>query len=309
MMAEVKRVIALGFFDGVHLGHQALMKKTVERAKELGIHPSVISFDAHPDTLVHGTDVPLLGSVADRKDLISRIGGIDDIIMIHFDRRFMQTPWEAFIRTVKDELGAAHLVMGKDFSCGYKGEGTAKRIEVWCSENGIGCDIVDEVIIDNIIVSSTYIRKLVSEGDMERAALFLGHPHTLTDTVGYGYKIGRSIGAPTINTRIPDGVIVPRHGVYATRVWLPDGVKPAVTNVGIRPTFGNGSDLTVESNILDFNGNLYGSQVRLEFLRFLRDERRFPSAKALSEQISRDIEATRTYFLKHSDDRLGGRVL
>lgn len=295
-MDNVKRVIALGFFDGVHLGHQALMRRTVERAAQYGVRPSVISFDAHPDTFVRGIDVPLLGSVADRKDLISRVGGIDDIIMIHFDRRFMQTPWREFIESVKADLGAAALVMGRDFCCGWRGEGTASRIAAWCAENGLGCDIVDEVRVDGNVVSSTLIRGLVAAGDMEAAARYLGHPHTLTDTVGYGYKIGRSIGAPTINTRVPEGVIVPRHGVYATRVWLPEGAKPAVTNVGVRPTFDNDDRLTIESNILDYNGNLYGSQVRLEFLHFLRDERRFPTPEALGGQIRRDIEATRAYF-------------
>ena len=298
-MDDIRRVIALGFFDGVHLGHQALMKKTVERAAEYGVHPAVISFDEHPDVVVHGLEVPLLGSVADRKDLISRIGGIDDIIMIHFDRRFMQMAWDDFLRSVKEDLGAVHLVMGMDFCCGYKGLGTSDRIAAWCAENGLGSDIVSEVILDGVVVSSTYIRDLIAAGDMERATRFLGHPHSLTDTVGYGYKIGRSIGAPTINTRVPEGVLVPRHGVYATRVWLPEGPKPAVTNVGVRPTFDNDDRLTVESNILDFSGNLYGSQVRLEFLSFLRDERRFPSPEALGEQIRCDIEASRAYFEAH----------
>lgn len=295
-MDNIKRVIALGFFDGVHLGHQALMKKTVELASEYQVRPAVISFDAHPDTFVHGVNVPLLGSVADRKDLISRVGGIDDVIMIHFDRNFMQTPWVDFLRSVKMELGAVHLVMGRDFCCGYRGEGTADRIAGWCAENGLGCDIVDAVYMCNRIVSSTYIRQLVMDGDMETAATFLGHPHTLTDTVGYGYKIGRSIGAPTINTRIPEGVVVPRHGVYATRVWLPSGAKAAVTNVGSRPTFSQSGDITVESNILDFNGNLYGSQVRLEFLRFLRPEKQFDTVEELRLQIQRDIASSKTYF-------------
>ncbi len=298
-MDEVKRVIALGFFDGVHRGHQALMARTVARAEEYGVCPSVISFDTHPDTFVHGIDVPLLGSVADRKGLISRVGGIDDIIMIHFDRKFMQVEWMDFLNTVKEDLGAIHIVIGRDFCCGYRGAGTSRRIADWCEENGLGCDIVEEVILDGVIVSSTYIRQLVTEGNMEQATRYLGHPHTLTDTVGYGYRIGRSIGAPTINTSIPEGVIVPKHGVYATRVWLPEGPKPAVTNVGVRPTFDNDDRLTVESNILDFSGKLYGSQVRLEFLAFLREEVRFPSPEALGVQIQKDIAATRQYFATH----------
>lgn len=298
-MDEVKRVIALGFFDGVHIGHQALMKRTVERAGEYGVRPAVISFDTHPDTFVHGIEVPLLGSVADRKDLISRVGGIQDIIMIHFDRKFMQVEWDDFLKTVKDELGAVHIIIGHDFCCGYRGAGNSQKIAAWCAENGLGCDVVGEVILDGVTVSSTHIRQLVADGNMEEAARYLGHPHTLTDTVGYGYRIGRSIGAPTINTSIPNGVIIPRHGVYATRVWLPEGPKAAVTNVGFRPTFDNDEHLTVESNILDFNGNLYGSQVRLEFLSFLRDEIRFPSPEALGQQIQKDITSSREYFAQH----------
>ncbi len=296
----MKRVIALGFFDGVHLGHQALMKKTRERATELGAVPSVISFDQHPDTLVRGEPVPLINSVAGRKELISRIGGIDDIIMIHFDERFMHTPWQEFLRIVKEELGAVHLVIGYDFCCGWRGEGTAERIARWCAENGLGCDAVGKVVLDGVTVSSTYIRSLVAGGEMEKADRYLGHPHVLIDTVGYGYRIGRQIGAPTINTRIPEGVIVPRRGVYATRVWLPDGARAAVTNIGVRPTFGEGNGLTVESNILDFSGDLYGAQIRLEFFAFLRDERRFESPEALREAIEKNIEQTRRYFRTHS---------
>ena len=294
------RAIALGYFDGVHLGHQALMKKTRERAAELGAVPSVISFDQHPDTLVRGEPVPLINSVAGRKELISRIGGIDDIIMIHFDERFMHTPWQEFLRIVKEELGAVHLVIGYDFCCGWRGEGTAERIARWCAENGLGCDAVGKVVLDGVTVSSTYIRSLVAGGEMEKADRYLGHPHVLIDTVGYGYRIGRQIGAPTINTRIPEGVIVPRRGVYATRVWLPDGARAAVTNIGVRPTFGEGNGLTVESNILDFSGDLYGAQIRLEFFAFLRDERRFESPEALREAIEKNIEQTRRYFRTHS---------
>lgn len=296
----MKRVIALGFFDGVHLGHQALMNKTVQRAAELGATPSVISFDRHPDTLVRGESVPLINSVAGRKELIARVGGIDDVIMIHFDERFMHTPWREFLRVVKEELGAVHLVIGYDFSCGWRGEGTAERIAGWCAENGLGCDAVGKVVLDGVTVSSTYIRTLVAQGEMEKADRYLGHPHVLIDTVGYGYKIGRQIGAPTINTRIPEGVIVPRHGVYATRVWLPDGPRAAVTNIGVRPTFGEGHSLTVESNILDFSGDLYGAQIRLEFFAFLRDEKRFESPEALREAIEENIAQTRRYFESHS---------
>ncbi len=295
-MESLRRVVALGFFDGVHLGHQALMRKAREQAERLGAVPAVVTFDAHPDIFVFGTDVPLLSTNAGRKGLISSVGGIDDIVMLHFDHQFMQTPWTDFIRTVVDSLGAVHLVMGKDFSCGWRGEGKAERIAAWCEENGVGCDIVDQVKLDGTVVSSTHIRSLITAGDMEEAARFLGHPFSLSDLVVHGYQRGRRMGIPTINFPIPEGVIVPRHGVYASRAWLRSGPLPAITNVGVRPTFDGDSALTVETNLLDFDGQLYGTTVRVDLLHFLRDEARFPSPEALAAQIQRDIDETRRYF-------------
>lgn len=295
-MAEKRRVAALGFFDGVHLGHQALMEQAREQAVRLGAEPAVITFDAHPDKIVRGEDVPLLESMEDRRELISRVGKIDDVVFLHFDREFMQTPWEDFIRSVVDELGAVHLVMGRDFSCGWKGLGTAERIARWCEANGVGWDIVEQVRLDGIVVSSTYIRELVAAGDMGRAARFLGHPYSVSHTVVHGCQRGRRMGIPTINFPIPEGIIVPRYGVYATRAWLQSGPCPAVTNVGVRPTFQQDSHVTVETNLLDFAGELYGIRVRLECLAFLRDEARFPSQEELAAQIQRDIAETRRYF-------------
>ena len=295
-MENIRRVAALGFFDGVHLGHQALMRLARQRAGELDARPSVITFDAHPDVFVHGVDVPLLTSMSGRRELIARAGGIDDVIMLHFDRHFMQTPWVDFIRSVTDGMGAVHLVMGRDFCCGWRGEGTAQRIAAWCGENGVGCDIVDQVKLDGTVVSSTHIRGLIATGDMALAARFLGHPYSMSATVVHGYERGRRMGIPTINFDVPAGVIVPRHGVYATRAVLPGGPWPAVTNVGSRPTFVGDGRVTVETNLLDFSGQLYGARVRVEYLSFLRDETRFPSQEALAEQIRQDIEASRRYF-------------
>ena len=297
-MENIRRVAALGFFDGVHLGHQALMRKAREQAERLNARPSVITFDAHPDTFVHGVEVPLLTSMSGRKELIARAGGIDDVILLHFDRHFMQTPWEDFIRSVVDGMGAVHLVMGRDFCCGWRGEGKAERIAAWCRENGVGCDIVEQVKLDGTVVSSTHIRSLVAAGDMEQAARFLGHPYSVSDQVIHGYERGRRMGIPTINFPIPPDVIQPRHGVYATCAWLPDGPRPAVTNVGVRPTFEGDNAVTVETNLLDYSGQLYGASVRVDFLAFLRDEVRFPSQQELAAQIRRDIDAARDYFAR-----------
>ena len=295
-MTENKRVIALGFFDGVHRGHQALLKKTVEIASERRAAASVISFDVHPDRVVFGSDIRLLNTVSGRHELIRQTSGINDIITIHFDRRLMETPWNEFLTMLKKELGAVHLVLGRDFCCGWRGLGNSERICAWGAENSVGVDVIDDVVFNGVTVRSTYIRELIAAGEIEKANAFLGHAHMLLDTVGSGYKIGRKIGAPTINTRIPKDVLVPKFGVYATKVWLADGAHPAVTNIGVRPTFGLDDNITVESNILNFSGDLYGQQVRLEFFSYLREEKKFDSAEELAAQIQLDIRQTEGVF-------------
>ena len=294
---QTNRVIALGFFDGIHIGHGALLRRTKERAAEIGATPSVLSFDTHPDTLVYGTPVPLINSAAGRADLIRRVYGIENVIFIHFDRRVMQMPWQEFAQTLVQEMNAVWLVVGHDFRFGWKGEGNADRLREYCAEHGMGCDIIPAVTLEGRVVSSTYIRELIESGEMERANAFLGHPHTLVDTVHYGYRLGTKMGTPTINMQFPDGVLVPRHGVYAARAVLEDGSEHlCVTNVGVRPTVSGEDRVSVESFILDYSGNLYDRQVRIEFFHFIRPEKKFPSVEALRAQILRDAETTRAYF-------------
>ena len=188
---------------------------------------------------------------------------------------------------------------GHDFHFGYMGKGNPDRLTALCSELGIGCDIIDKVQLDGITISSTYLRNLISQGEMHRAIEFLGHPHTLTNRVAHGKRIGSSaLGFPTVNLHIPSQVIVPAHGVYATRVWFDGLCHSAVTNVGIRPTVSdNDGRVTVESYILDFEGDLYGRELRVEFFTRLRGETRFPGLQELSNAIARDVEQTREYFL------------
>ena len=160
-MTQKKRVIALGFFDGIHIGHGALLERTVQRAREISAIPSALSFDTHPDTLVYGKPVPLINSSAGRADLIRRLYGIDNVIFIHFDRHVMQMPWQDFVQTLITEMDAAWLVVGHDFRFGWKGEGNAERLRGYCAERGIGCDIIPAVMLEGRVVSSTYIRELI----------------------------------------------------------------------------------------------------------------------------------------------------
>ena len=299
-MQNKKRVIALGFFDGVHLAHGALLRRAVQVASELGAVPSAVTFDTHPDQLVMGSPVPLINSPADRAELMRQEYGIRDVIVAHFDERMMKMPWEEFITDylIRDH-GAVHLVAGHDFHFGYMGRGNPERLKSKCAELGIGCDIIDKIERDGITVSSTYIRTLICQGEMERAAEFLGHPHLLTDTVAHGKRLGSRLGFPTVNLRFEPGVIIPAYGVYATLVTLSDGSKyPAVTNVGVRPTVDEKGSVTVEGYLLGFSGDLYTQRVRMEFYKFLREERKFPSLEALQAEVRYNAQQTREYFSK-----------
>ena len=293
-----ERVIALGFFDGVHLGHAALLRQTVEEAERRGVTPAVFTFAQPPKEVVTGIPCPLIGSTDDRKGLLERLFGIRDVIMVPFDHEMMTTTWEDFVTKILIErYHAVHLVAGHDHRFGHKNQGSPELLMAKCAELGLGCDIIPKVEVDGITVSSTYIRTLVGMGQMERAAKFLGHPHTLTQTVRHGRRIGHTIGVPTINLVMAPHVLVPSHGVYVTRVYLPDGRDyAAVTNVGTRPTVNNGADITVEPWLLDFDGDLYGQTVRVEFHKRLRDEIRFDSLDALRNQIQKDAQTTRDYF-------------
>jgi len=294
-----KRVIALGFFDGVHLGHAALLERVRTRAAELGAVPAVLTFDTHPEGLVTGDPVPLINSLDGRIDLIKRLHEISDVIVVPFDAAFRAMPWDVFVTALQRDYGAVHVVCGHNYYFGYQGAGTPRRLADACRALGMGTDVIEEVTLDGMPVCSTHIRGLLQVGEMERAGRFLGHPHTLLDRVRHGHKLGRTLGVPTINMEIPAGVVEPPRGVYVSRVFLPCDLEGnlAVTNVGLRPTLNRGETcVTVESYILDFDGDLYGQELRVEFYHYLRPERKFPDTAALKAQIQRDVMVTKGYF-------------
>lgn len=297
-MKVEKTVIALGFFDGVHRGHGALLRKAAERAGELNAAPAVFTFDRSPKEFVTGKPVLLITSNDDRRDIIRRVYGIQRVIFAPFDREMMTMPWQDFItELLVKQYGAVHLVAGHDYRFGHKNEGTVERLREKCRELGLGCDIIPKVELEGITVSSTYIRTLLEQGDVERAALFLGHPHCLSQTVRHGQRLGRTIGIPTVNLAVPAHVLTPERGVYITRVFLPDGRScPGVTNVGTRPTVTDGDTVSVETYLLGFDGDLYGQTVRLDFYRRLRGEVKFPSLEALRQEILRNVAETEAYF-------------
>lgn len=296
-MDKQRRVIALGFFDGVHLGHGALLRRVAERSKELDALPCAFTFNQSPAAALTGQVVPLLTGVDDRTQLMRELYGIREVVVAPFEV-MRQMDWQDFVEQyLQKELGAVHVVAGHDFHFGYRGEGSPQRLADKCARLGLGCDVIPKVELDGVTISSTHIRTLVEAGELEQATRFLGHPHMLSGTVVHGNEIGRTLGSPTANLPVPQGVIAPGFGVYATRVVLPDGARPAVTNVGVRPTVSSaGQAVIVEPWILDYRGDLYGRDIRVEFHARLRPERKFPSLQALRDAIGENTAQTRAYF-------------
>ena len=291
------RAIALGYFDGVHLGHRALMQKAVERAKQIGGTSAVFTFDVHPDSVVMGRQVPLLTANAYRREEIKQLGGVDEVIFGHFDERMQH---------MTGAISFTNCSSGSSMPAGSSPAATTalatrsgrrEGMAVECEKAGIGYDCIEDVKVDGIVVSSTYIRQLIAQGDMEGAAKFLGHPYTVTGIVEHGRRVGTSVlGVPTVNLRLPAEMALPPYGVYATRVLVDGKSYIAATNIGVKPTFLDGGAPTIEPHLLDFSGDLYGRMIHVELHKFLRPEMQFESVEALKNAIDENVRQTRELF-------------
>lgn len=286
-----KTIYALGFFDGVHLGHQALLRACRQLADQAGCKTGVVTFTGHPDTLVLGKTPGLINTAEDRKTLLLSLG-MDCVTELPFDEALMATSWQAFLAGI---VNAAGFVCGDDFRFGAGGEGTAKTLAAWCEERQLPYAIVPQQEKEGIRVSSTHIRSLLEQGRMEDAVRFLGHPHVLTGAVTPGRGLGHTMGIPTANLLLRPELVIPRHGVYACKAVVAGREYLAVTNIGRRPTVG-GHEVRAESWLLDFEGDLYGKDLHLQFYKFLRPEQKFDSLEGLKSQIQIDAETTKLLF-------------
>ena len=292
-MEKEKIIYALGFFDGVHLGHRALLAACRQFGDHMGCKAGAVTFDTHPEALVAGSAPALLNTIEDRKRLIAA-HGMDEILVLPFDEALRSMPWQDFLEMLLAK-GAVGFICGDDFRFGYKGEGNAEKLANFCIERNLYWTVVPAQLLGDTRISSTYIRQLVKQGEMELAVKFLGHPHILTGTVIPGKQLGRTIGIPTANLSLPEGILCPRFGVYACKALVEDQEYMAVTNIGTRPTV-HGESVTIEPWLLDFDGDLYGKELTLEFHGFLRPEKKFDSLDALKQEIEKNAAETRKFF-------------
>ncbi|MGM9650309.1 MAG: riboflavin biosynthesis protein RibF [Faecousia sp.] len=290
------RVIALGFFDGVHLGHGRLLMRTVQRARQLGCTAAAMTFDRYPGSTISGVRTGLISSLDDRTALMKELYAIEEVLCPSFDRSFMQMPWQTFVEEyLHRTLQARYVVCGYDYRFGCGGEGTPERLQALCRQLGMGCDCVEKLALDGVTISSTHIRTLLAQGQTEQAARFLGHPHRLSGQVVSGQQLGRRLGIPTANLEPPAGVLLPQSGVYAVRAYVGTDAYTGVCNIGTRPTV-HGGGVTVETWLDGFEGDLYDRRLRLDFYRRLRPERRFASLEEMKQEIVRNRQQARDYF-------------
>jgi len=286
--------VALGNFDGVHIGHARL----IATLKSFGLESVVYTFKKHPQNVIFGEGSVLTVNTNFEKAKILDSLGIDTLVFDDFTRVRNMSPAEFVDDVIVGTLSAKAVVCGYNYRFGKGGEGDAKLLSHLLEEKGIHLTVIDEVTLDGVPVSSTAVRQALARGDMESAARLLGRPYFIDSTVVHGKALGRQLGFPTVNETFESGRFVLPYGVYFARCII-DGKKQfrAVVNVGVRPTVNSTDKVpTVEAHIIDFSGDLYGMDVRVEFMKKCRDEQKFDSLDALKAQIEKDIKNCREYF-------------
>jgi riboflavin kinase/FMN adenylyltransferase len=308
--AEIQRptVLTLGVFDGLHLGHQLIMRTVVERARETGAIPTVITFDPHPRAVLHPESAPPLLQTLDQKVEGFGVLGIEQTIVIRFDEEFSRIAAEDFLAdVVKDRLHAKEVYLGRGFAFGHDREGNIELLRRVSTKLDFVADEVPEVQFRSQRVSSSKVRKLLLEGRVNLARRLLGRPYGVEGRVEHGAERGARLGFPTANLR-PHNRVIPSNGVYVTGTLIDGQWRRSVTNVGVRPTFTADTEPSVETFVINWTGDLYGDVVRVRFLHRLRDERKFGSLEELKAQIARDLERADSYFARSGSRHVLGLV-
>src|SRR6185436_5112395 len=289
--AEILRptVLTLGVFDGLHIGHQLIMKPVVERARAVGAVPTVITFDPHPRAVLHPESAPPLLQTFDQKIEGFGVLGIEQTIVVRFTKEFSQLSAATFLSdVVKDRLQAKEVYLGKGFAFGHNREGNIELLKKLGDALGFVAGEVPEVSLRGQRVSSSKIRELLARGQVNLARQMLGRPYGVEGRVEHGAERGQQLGFPTANLH-PQNRVIPRNGVYVTGTLIDGKWRRSVTNIGVRPTFTADTEPSVETFVINWAGDLYGDVVRVRFLHHLRDERKFGSLEELKAQIAQDV--------------------
>lgn len=289
-------VLTLGVFDGLHLGHQQIMETVVERSKSVEAVPTAITFDPHPRAVLHPENSPPLLQTLDQRLANFEVLGIEQAIVIRFNQDFANQDAEIFLREIIHErLQAKEVYLGHGFAFGKNRGGNIELLKKISEELGFHADEVGEVRLRNKRISSSKIRQLLVDGKVNLARRMLGRPYGIEGAIIRGDRRGHTIGFPTANLK-PKNRVIPKYGVYATAILINGVWRKAITNVGVRPTFKNEAEPSIETYIFDFNGNLYGDVLRVRFLHRIRDERKFSGIEEIKTQIQKDTETALNYF-------------
>lgn len=287
--------IALGTFDGIHIGHQKIISRAVDVAKQINGTSVVFTFSNHPLSIVAPERCPLQLVTQDYKAELIRELGVDVLLTIPFTTQFLQLSALQFISLAMKNLSPKHIVVGPNYFFGYKRSGTPEFLQQAGAQHGFTVEIHPTVYVNDTIVSSTLIRQMIATGNIDQAAQLLGRPVKIEGIVIHGAKRGRELGYPTINLEIANQLILPADGVYAVSLSIENTQYNGIANIGNNPTF-NGIDRRLEVHILDYSGDLYGQSVTVIFLKHIRGQITFSSAAELKLQICQDIKAAQIYF-------------
>jgi riboflavin kinase/FMN adenylyltransferase len=297
------RVVAIGVFDGVHLGHQRILGEAVRVGRDTGAVVTAVTFHPHPEAILRPKPAPrLLTSLARKAELIGSVG-IDELLVIKFDCDFGKLePGDFCRRVLSDHLGARVVLVGENFRFGHLGAGTSADLRDYGRSHRFEVKSVPLAEENGETISSTRIRALVGAGHVAEAAALLGRPHRIEGVVVHGAGRGRSLEAPTANLAVEAETAVPRLGVYVTRSLLDEGrVHPSVTSVGTNPTFEVDNTIRIETLFLDEGDDFYGRALALDFLERIRGQRTFKDAESLAAQIKKDVETAREYLKNRND--------
>ena len=280
--------VAIGKFDGIHLGHRQLLGEIIAKKQE-GMKAVVFTFNPSPNVLFSKVKEKELTSCEEKRKLFEDLG-IDVLVEFPLTYESAATPKENFVKDILvQKLNAKHIVAGTDLSFGKNGEGNSAFLLEESSKYGFEVEIIDKISYKGEIISSTLVRKAISEGDVKKARFMLGSPYFVQGVVKKGNQIGRTIGFPTVNISAGEDKLLPPNGVYKTEVVLEGRILEAITNVGCKPTVADGGQIFIESYIYNFMENIYGKEIEVHFLEFIRKEQKFGSIEELKEQLQKDI--------------------